>query len=216
LISWSGGKDACMALHRLRSAGEVEVAGLLTTLVSAPERVAVHEVEAELIRLQADLLGLPLVEVQLPQAATNAQYEDALATSLATASVRDVDAIAYGDLFLEDIRKFRTKLAARLGLRAIYPVWGEATRSFARSVIETGVKAIVCSVDVERMPAGLVGREFDDALLADLPADVDPCGENGEFHTFVYDAPGFSKPAVVGVGRPEVRGRMAFCPLSRM
>ena len=214
LISWSGGKDACMALHALRRSQGVDVAGLLTTFVSGPERVNIHEVGADLIRLQAASLGYPLVETFMPAGGTNAQYETALTEGLAASLAHGVSAIAFGDLCLADIRAYRDALAARLGVAALYPVWGEATAPFARSVIGAGFKAVVCSVDLSRLELAYAGRDYDEAFLADLPPDVDPCGENGEFHTFVYDGPGFTRPVPLTRGAPEIRGWLGCCPLS--
>lgn len=203
-----------MALHRLRGRDARAVAGLLTTCVRDPDRVGVHEVGVDLVRLQAASLGLPLVEVFTPAGATNAQYEAALAQGLADSLARGVDTVAFGDLFLADIRAYRDALAARLGVRPLYPVWGEPTAQFAPLVIATGFKAVVCSVDPSRLPLACAGRDYDAAFLADLPPGVDPCGENGEFHTFVHDGPGFARPVPLRRGAPEMRGRFGCCPLS--
>ena len=202
-----------MALDRLRK-GRGGVAGLLSTMVAGPKRIAVHEVGAELIRLQAASLGLPLIEVPIPTTASNAAYEAALASGLARSLDDGVDTMAFGDLFLEDIRSYRDGLAARLGLRPLYPVWKEPTTAFARTVIAAGIKAIVCSVDPARLELSYAGRDYDATFLADLPPDVDPCGENGEFHTFVHDGPGFTTPVRVVRGKPEMRGWLGCCPLS--
>lgn len=214
LVSWSGGKDACMALHRLRARDDVEVVGLLTTFVSEPDRVGVHEVGADLIRLQASSIGLPLVETFMPAGAANAQYEAALAAGLAKSLRQGVSEIAFGDLFLADIRQYRDALAAKLGVWPRYPVWGEPTQEFARAVIGEGFKAVVCSVDLSRLSLTYAGRDYDEAFLDDLPSGVDPCGENGEFHTFVYDGPGFAHPVPLRRGGPEVRGGLGCRPLS--
>jgi uncharacterized protein (TIGR00290 family) len=214
LVSWSGGKDACMALHALRARDDVEVVGLFTTFVSAPDRVGVHEVGADLIRLQASSLGLPLVEAFMPAGAANAQYEAAVAAGLADSLRQGVGQIAFGDLFLADIRQYRDALAARLGVRPLYPVWGARTAEFARAVIGGGFKAVVCSVDLSRLSLEHAGRDFDEAFLRDLPPGVDPCGENGEFHTFVHDGPGFARPVPFRRGAPEIRGGLGCRPLS--
>ena len=203
-----------MALHRLRLGGTVRVVALLTSFVQSPDRVGVHEVEAELIRRQARSLGLPLIEAFHPSGAPNAQYEAAIACALAQRAPRGVEVLAFGDLFLEDIRAYRDALAARLGVRSLYPVWREPTVDFAQAVIAAGFKAIVCSVDTSRMPLSAAGRSYDQAFLSDLPPGVDPCGENGEFHTFVYDGPGFQRPIPVARGAPERRGGLGVCPLS--
>ena len=213
LVSWSGGKDACMALHRLREVGS-DVVGLLTTLVTEPDRVGVHEVGAELVRRQAAALGLPLAEAAMPAGASNAQYERALAQGLADSLAQGVEAVAFGDLFLADIRAYRDGLCERLGVSPLYPVWGEPTEDFARAVIGSGFRAVVCSVDARKLPLSLAGRPFDEAFLADLPPGADPCGENGEFHTFVYDGPGFARPVGFRKAAPELRGWLGCCPLS--
>lgn len=203
-----------MALHALRGRSEHEVAGLVTTFALDPERVGVHEVAADLIRRQADALGLPLVEIPVPAGAANAEYEAALSAGLAESLDRGVSQIAFGDLFLADVRGYRDALAARLGVRALYPVWGEATADFAHSVIASGFKAVVCSVDLSCLELAFAGRDFDEAFLGDLPSGVDPCGENGEFHTYVYSGPGFTRPVPLLKGTPERRGWLGCCPLS--
>ena len=202
-----------MALHHLRE-DRVAVVGLLSTIVPSPERIGMHEVGVELIRLQASSLGLPLLEVSMPAGATNTVYEETLAAGLACSLAQGVEALAFGDLFLEDIRAYRDALTVRLGLRPLYPVWKTPTQDFARAVVTAGFKAVVCSVDPSRLPLAYAGRTYDEAFLADLPAGVDPCGENGEFHTFVHDGPGFTRPVLLVRGEPEMRGRLGCCPLS--
>ena len=200
-MSWSGGKDACMALHRLRL-DSTSVAGLLTTLVGGPDRVALHEVAAGLVRRQAAAVGLPLFETVMRLGASNLEYEAALAGAVARGQAKGADTLASGDLFLEDIRAYRDALAARLKVATIYPLWSEPTTAFAKTVFASGLKAIVCSVDLSRLDLEFAGRDYDETFLADLPGCVDPCGENGEFHTFVYDGPGFVRPVDVRRGAP--------------
>ena len=214
LVSWSGGKDAYMALSRVRGGDGIVVAGLLTTFVDGPDRVAIHEVPADLVRHQADALELALVEVFIPAGATNAQYEAALGEAVSKARDAGVSSLVFGDLHLEDIRAYRDQMSERLGVTPIYPVWGHDTADFARDAIAFGVKAVVCSVDAARLPLHFAGRDFDQAFLADLPSSIDPCGENGEFHTFVYDGPGFRRPVPFRRGAPEQRGWLGCCPLS--
>lgn len=213
LVSWSGGKDACAALHALQGEGAT-IAGLLTTLAPDPLRVGVHEVGVELIRRQAAVLRLPLHEAPVPAAAGNAAYEAALARALRPLTRAGADALAFGDLHLADIRAFRDALAARLGMRPLYPVWGRDPAEFARWVIAAGFRAVVCSVDLSRLDLGFAGRAYDERFLADLPPGVDPCGENGEFHTFVHDGPTFAAPVALRLGGRRAEGRFGVCELS--
>jgi len=214
LVSWSGGKDSAMALLELGHSAKHEVLGLLTTVGAESGRVAYHNVKLELMRSQAKSLALPLHEVLLPAGASNAEYEAAMRAALAERSEWEGLAIAYGDLFLEDIRAYREAVAARLGVMPIFPVWRRDTHCFVRDFIAAGFEAIVVSVDLSRLDGSLAGRRLDASLLADLPSDVDPCGENGEFHTFVIDGPPFSKPVPVTIGAFAEFDRFGYCELA--
>lgn len=212
-MSWSGGKDGALALHRLRGQEGVEVTGLLTTVSAERGRVPLQEVRAGLIAAQAERLGLPLHRIDLPEPCPNDVYEEAVGAALAAAARRGVEHIAFGDLALADVRAYREALVARTGLTPLFPLWGEATDDLAHELLEAGIAATLTCVDTAQAPAALAGRAFDAALLTDLPAGVDPCGEHGEFHTFVTDAPGFTSPIAVEHGGVTERGGYAVCDL---
>jgi uncharacterized protein (TIGR00290 family) len=191
LLAWSGGKDSTLALERLLGDPQWRVAGLVTTVTSAYERIAIHGVRRSILRRQVAGLGLTLIEAEIPPQASNDVYEAAFAQALQQARARDADIadIAFGDLYLAEVRAYREALLARLGWRGVYPLWGEDTASLARHFFSRGYRAILTCVDTQQLPAEFCGREFDTALLADLPPTCDPCGENGEFHTCVYAGP---------------------------
>lgn len=210
LVAWSGGKDSAVALHELQRAGR-EVSGLMTMVVGDAERVSVHGVPRELVRRQARALGLPLHEVVLPQRPSNVEYEAAIGELFAAQRSAGVETVAFGDLFLEDIREYRDGLCARLGMTPVYPVWGRPTPAFAADCVASGFRAVLCCVDLARLDLAFAGRELDAALIADLPEGVDPCGENGEFHTFVFDAPNFARPIRVALGERTARDGFGYC-----
>src|SRR5690606_32446695 len=193
LLSWSGGKDAAWTLHALRQAGGVEVVGLLTTFTEGHDRVSMQGVRRDVVQAQAEAAGLPLVEAWIPQQCDNATYEAAFANGLARAASRwpGLSTIAFGDLLLADIRDWRRALCERLGWQALFPLFGTDTGELARGMIAGGLRAELCCVDTHQLDTDYAGRPFDDALLADLPDGVDPCGENGEFHTCVSAGPMF-------------------------
>jgi uncharacterized protein (TIGR00290 family) len=207
VLSWSGGKDSALALARLRADPAVEVAGLLTSVTAGYDRVSIHGVRRTLLHAQADSLGLPVHEVVLQPSSSNDAYEAAMADALAAVRVRCPGAtrIAFGDLFLADVRAYREGLVERCGFGALFPLWGEPTPQVAREVIAAGIRARLVCVDTHVLPAAFAGRAFDLALLADLPPEVDPCGERGEFHTFVSDGPGFRLAVPYAVGRTVLR-----------
>jgi uncharacterized protein (TIGR00290 family) len=212
LLAWSSGKDSAFALHVLRERG-LEVVGLLTTVSEAHERVAMHAVRLELLRLQAEAVGLPLVEARIPSPCPNEVYEAAMAAALAAARERGVSAVAFGDLYLEDVRRYREERMAGTGLTPLFPLWGRPTRELAEQMIESGQQAVLTCVDPRAVPRELVGRAFDRALLRDLPAGADPCGENGEFHSFAWDGPAFRCPVPVRVGERVEREGFVFADL---
>lgn len=213
LLSWSSGKDSAWALHLLRQSPELEVVGLLTTINQVADRVAMHAVRSELLRAQADAVGLPLFTVPIPSPCSNAEYEAAMATAVARARADGISVMAFGDLFLEDIRDYRIAKLAGTGLRAVFPVWGIPTPTLARQMLTEGLRARLTCVDPRQLSGKLVGREFDQSLLAELPASVDPCGENGEFHTFAYDGPMFQRPVPIQSGELVERDGFAFADL---
>lgn len=201
LLSWSSGKDSAWCLHTLRQQADIELVGLLTTFNEKADRVAMHAVRRQLVEQQAAAAGLPLIPVFLPWPCSNAEYEAALKSALEQAQAEsEIDAIAFGDLFLEDIRRYRETQMAALGIEPVFPIWQQPTDELARAMIDGGVKAYLTCVDPKQCPAEFAGREFDFTLLNELPASVDPCGENGEFHTFVFDGPMFDAPIGVRVG----------------
>jgi uncharacterized protein (TIGR00290 family) len=208
LLSWSSGKDAAWALQALRQAGEVEVVGLLTTTNSAFDRVAMHGVRETLLEAQAEAAGLPLWKVALPWPCPNEAYEACMAEACARAVAAGIEAMAFGDLFLEDVRDYRVQKLAGTGLRPLFPIWNPGTAELARDMVAGGLKATLVCVDPKVLDASFAGRDFDASLLADLPAGVDPCGERGEFHTFAWDGPMFRHP--VPVRRGEVVEREGF------
>ncbi len=209
LLAWSSGKDSAFALHVLREQG-VEVAGLLTTISDSFDRVTMHAVRLDLVRAQAEAVGLPLLEVRIPSPCPNEAYEAAMAEALAAAREQDTLAVAFGDLFLEDVRRYREERMAGTGLRALFPLWGRPTRELAEEMLAAGQKAVLTCVDPRVLPRELAGRPFDASLLRDLPPGVDPCGENGEFHSFAWDGPAFHHAVPVRTGEVVERDGFVF------
>lgn len=213
LLSWSTGKDAAWALKCLRQDGSVELVGLVTTINEAAERVAMHGVRRELLEAQAAAVGLPLYVLPLPSPCPNQVYQQIVGAFVARQVAAGVKAMAFGDLFLEDVRRYREVALAGSGMRPIFPLWGRPTAALARDMLAAGLGAYVSCVDSTRLPARLAGRAFDRELLAELPSSVDPCGENGEFHTFVWGGPMFERPLSVEPGDLVCRDGFAFCDL---
>lgn len=213
LVFWSSGKDSAYGLHVLRAQGEIDVVGLLTTVNRPARRIAVHAVRETLLTAQAQACGLPVKRVTLPDPCPNVQYEAAVGEALAEAQRRGIDAVAFGDLFLADIRAYRERLIAGIGMEALFPLWGRDTHALARDMVQAGLRAVIVSVDLKVLPAAFAGRTYDEQLLADLPPDVDPCAENGEFHTFAYAGPMFRHPIPVRVGKVSERAGFAYAEL---
>jgi uncharacterized protein (TIGR00290 family) len=211
-LAWSGGKDSSLALWALREQG-VSPATLMSTITADYERLSMHGVRRELIRQQAERTGIPLVEVEIPASCPNDVYEQRMAAALASEAMRGVQEVAFGDLFLQDIREYRESRLAPVGLQARFPVWGIDTTELAHRFIALGFRAILVCVDPRALDRSFAGREFDEDLLAELPAGVDPCGERGEFHTFVYDGPIFDGPIACGPGEVLERDGFVFCDL---
>jgi uncharacterized protein (TIGR00290 family) len=209
-LSWSGGKDSALALHELREGSGPAPRALITTITAEYGRISMHGVRRELLASQAKAAGLPLVEVEIPAACSNDVYEQRMAQALAEAPLAQAQTIAFGDLFLADIRAYREERLGRVGKEASFPLWGQDTSALARKFIAAGFEAILVCVDPRRLDPSFAGRRFDADLLTDLPADVDPCGENGEFHTFVHAGPIFSAPIACQVGEIVERGGFVF------
>jgi uncharacterized protein (TIGR00290 family) len=207
LLSWSGGKDAAWTLHALRQRGDVEVVGLLTTVTREHARVSMQGIRRSVLHAQATAAQLPLLEAEIPANCSNEVYEAAMEVALAEAATRwpDVRAMAFGDLFLEDLRAWRVANLARIGWEAVTPLFGSDTAALAREMQAGGLRAALCCVDTTQLDAGFAGRDFDATLLRDLPADVDPCGENGEFHTCVQAGPMFAAPLRLARGETVLR-----------
>lgn len=199
-----------LALHEIRAAGDVEVVGLLTTVNAVAERVAMHGVRRALLEAQAEALDLRLHVVELPWPCPNEVYEERMAAAVAVARQSGVEVVGFGDLFLEDVRRYREEALTGSGLEPHFPLWLRPTDVVAREILATGVRAVVTCVDLAQAPAELAGRWYDEAFLAGLPSGVDPCGENGEFHTFVVHGPGFSRAIEVTVGETVERDGFAF------
>jgi uncharacterized protein (TIGR00290 family) len=213
LLSWSSGKDSAWALHVLRQNADVEVAGLVTTINGAFDRVAMHGVRRTLVEAQARAADLPLHLLELPYPCPNGEYERIMGAFVAKQAAAGIQAFAFGDLFLDDIRRYREAKLAGTGLVPLFPLWGTDTATLAREMIEGGLVAHVVCVDPSKLPASLAGRRFDAALLAELPTGIDPCAENGEFHTFACAGPMFRAPVAVEVGEVATRDGFVFCDL---
>ncbi len=209
VLSWSGGKDAAWTLHALRQRDDVEVVGLVTTITAGFERIAMQGIRRDVLHAQAAAAGLPVIEARMPQRASNEVYEATFATALSQAQARwpGLSVIAFGDLFLADVKAYRDALCARLGWTPRYPLFGSDTVALAREMIAGGLRAALCCVDTQQLDAAWAGREFDTALLDSLPAGIDPCGENGEFHTCVRAGPMFTQPLELERGETVLRDR---------
>ena len=215
-LSWSSGKDSAWSLYLLRQNPALEVVALITTINEQFDRVAMHAVRRELVEAQAASAGLPLWTVPLPWPCSNEQYEDRMRQVCRRALDEGFEAIAFGDLFLRDIRAYREKQLAGSGLEPIFPVWELPTPQLARDMLEAGLRAKITCIDPKLLPARFAGREFDSGFLDDLPAPADPCGENGEFHSFVYDGPMFQSPVPIRLGEVVERDGFVFADLQRV
>jgi uncharacterized protein (TIGR00290 family) len=214
LLSWSSGKDSAWALHILRRQGEYEIAGLVTTVNSAFDRVAMHSTRRALVEQQAEAAGLPLQIVDLPWPCANADYERIMKRVCDQAVTQGITGFAFGDLFLADIRAYRERQLQGTGLKPIFPLWQMPTRDLAREMIAAGLRAKLVCVDPAKLEPKFVGCDFDEQLLADLPPGVDPCGENGEFHSFVYAGPMFRREIPVVAGEQVQRDGFWFCDVA--
>jgi len=213
LVAWSSGKDSAFALHAARVAGKVEIVGLLTTLTEDYGRVSMHGVREEILDQQAEALGLPCRKVRIPAGCVNADYERAMGAAVAAARADGVERVVFGDLFLEDVRAYRERMLAGSGIEPVFPLWGRETAVLANEMVNAGLRATVVCVDPRRLPASFAGREFGSEFLSELPDRVDPCGENGEFHTCVTDGPMFREPLRAVAGETVVRDGFVFTDL---
>jgi uncharacterized protein (TIGR00290 family) len=212
-IAWSSGKDAAWALHLTRQSGEMEIVGLLTTVSEAFGRISMHGVRETLLEAQAAALGLPLHRVSIPTPCPDEVYGDLMRASLAQAGADGVSHVIFGDIFLDDVRAYREARLREAGMTACFPLWLSDTTALARQMIESGLRAVITCVDPRQAPREMIGRAYDDELLASLPDSVDPCGENGEFHTFVWDGPLFARPIEISVGEMVERDGFLFSDL---
>lgn len=210
VMSWSSGKDSAFALHLARESGDLDIVGLLTTVSETHDRVAIHGVRDELLDAQIAALGLPCLRVMLPTPCPNAVYEARMAAALATLRGQGVTHMIFGDLFLEDIRAYRLARMEEAGMTAVFPLWGRDTNILARQMIASGLVAHVATLDPTRLDPALCGRAFDEHFLADLPPGIDPCGENGEFHTFASAGPMFASPIRVRKGDTVARDGFVY------
>ena len=213
LLSWSSGKDSAWALHLLRQMPDVEVVGLLTAVNQEADRVAMHAVRRSLLKEQAAATGLPVTVLNLPWPCSNEVYQSIMTEACRSAVLNGIEAVAFGDLFLRDIREYRERQMQGTGLEPLFPLWEFPTDRLAHDMMHAGLRARLTCVDLKKLPAEFAGREWDAALLADLPAAVDPCGENGEFHTFCYAGPMFAKAIAVIPGEVIQRDGFAFADL---
>ena len=215
IFNWSSGKDSALALYQLKKDNAYQVAGLLTTITKDYQRVSMHGIRRKLLVRQVDSIGLPLDYVYIEKNANNSEYEAKVKSRLEKYQKQGINTVAFGDIFLQDLRKRREKKLARIGMEAIFPIWKKDTKKLANKFIESGFKAIVVCVDSKILNKKFVGREFNKQFLADLPASTDPCGENGEFHTFVYDGPIFKRKILFKKGQIILRNkRFYYCDLA--
>lgn len=215
VLSWSGGKDSALAAHVLRADPRYRLVGLLTTITEGEDVISMHGVPRRLLERQAEALELPLHGVPIPPDCPNSVWEARLGAAFDRLRAGGVNHIAFGDLFLADLRAYRDTQLARAGLTGLYPLWGRDTAALAREFVDLGFRAVLCCVDTGALPAAFAGRALDRALLADLPTHVDPCGENGEYHSFVHDGPIFHAPVRCKVGAQRLRTpRFSVCDLA--
>jgi uncharacterized protein (TIGR00290 family) len=214
ILSWSGGKDSALALYEIQQAGDYEIKALLTTITEAYDRSSMHGIRRILIEQQADALGIPLERVLLSPVSSNEEYDSRMREFLERHKREGVSAVVFGDIFLEDVRKYREERLASVGMKGIFPLWGRDTTELARTFTQLGFKAVITCVDTEQLDRSYAGRAFDDEMLASLPTGVDPCGENGELHSFVYDGPIFKRAVPHTTGEVVLRDdRFMFADL---
>jgi uncharacterized protein (TIGR00290 family) len=214
ILSWSGGKDSALALYEIQQAGDYEILALLTTITEEYDRSSMHGIRRPLIEQQAESIGISLEKVLLSPVSSNEEYDAKMREMLERHQKKGVSTVVFGDIYLEDVRKYREERLASIGMKAVFPLWGRDTAEMARTFIRQGFSAVITCVDTEQLDRSYAGRAFDKDMLASLPAGVDPCGENGEFHSFVYDGPIFKHSIPHRTGEVVLRDeRFAFCDL---
>ena len=205
ILAWSGGKDSAFALHELKKSDEYEVAALLTTLTADYDRTSMHGIRRTLLEKQVESVDLPLEKVLISKKSSNEEYESKMREVLEKCKKNGISSAAFGDIFLEDVRKYRIGNMSKVGMEAIFPLWKKDTKTLSRAFIDAGFKAITTCVDSKHIDKRFVGRAYDNAFLSELPSDIDPCGENGEFHSFVFNGPMFRKPIAFTKGETVLR-----------
>lgn len=213
IMCWSGGKDSALALHELRHSAEFEVVGLLTTMTRDVDRISMHGVRRELLERQVAALGLAVEEVWITQGASNAEYEAQMDIALARFRREGVSTVAFGDIYLEDLRIYRERNLARLGMEALFPIWKRPTSELIATFLGLGFRSTTCCIDTRKLDDSFVGREIDEQFVGALPAGVDPCGENGEFHSFAWSGPIFGEEIPIRCGETVRRDSFLFCDL---
>ena len=213
LMCWSGGKDSAMALYELQKSERYEIAALLTTVTESYERISMHGVRCELLHEQADSIGIGLEKVYISQHASNTEYESNMEVILKRYYAEGVRSVAFGDIFLEDLRIYRENNLAKIGMKGLFPIWKRETNELAREFIRLGFQSMVVCIDPKSLGRDFVGRKIDQSFLDDLPPAVDPCGENGEYHSFVFDGPIFKNPIHIQTGEKVLRDSFWFCDL---
>ncbi len=214
ILSWSGGKDSAMALYEIQRTGDWKVEGLLTTITRDYDRVCMHGVRTALLEQQAAALGLPLDKIYLATNESQEGYDAKMQAYLARCRARDIQVLIFGDLFLQDVRQYRERNLSNVGMQAVFPLWGQDTRALAERFLQAGFQAIITCVDLSALTPGFAGRRYDSTFLADLPPEADPCGERGEFHSFVYGGPLFHRPVTFRTGNTVIReNRFAYIDL---
>ena len=213
VLSWSGGKDSAFALYKLQQGKTFEVAGLLTTITKDYDRVSMHGVRTRLVEQQAEAIGLPLIKVFIPAKCTNDIYAAVMTEEMNRLKAQNIVTMAFGDIFLQDVREYREKNLAQVGMKGIFPLWGLDSKKLAREFVDLGFKSVVSCIDTRKIDAKFLGRVIDHAFLDDLPANVDPCAENGEFHSFAFDGPIFSREIRYTLGEIVPRDDFRFIDL---
>lgn len=210
LMSWSSGKDSAWALYKLQQEPEIDLVGLFCTVNSEFNRVAMHAVRVELLQQQANSIGLPLEIIEIPYPCSNIAYEEIMALFVEKTKKANIEHFAFGDLFLEDVRNYREEKLKSSGITPIFPIWDIPTERLSREMIDNGLRAVITCVDPKQMPEEFVGKEYNESFLNDIPEGVDPCGENGEFHSFVFDGPMFKEQIEIFVGDIVHRDNFVF------